>query len=632
MGIGSNLLNSGLDPEDVEPARLDRIRTINVGLLVMAGIAIPFTIQYAMLGLYSMAAAVLSTVAIALLTLWWQRRTQDVDGTAIVAGLTVLALLVVSNVISGGFYDPNFSWLYVVPVMGALLGTHRGVWFFGGLVVIVTLAFWALPQLGVPIENQIPAKSHALQSLFNRLSAVLAISILVAILVIHHRRNERRIERMANFDELTGLPNRRYLERELASYVRSARRQGSQTAILLIDLDRFKTINDTLGHRGGDLLLCEVARRIVDCVPQPLEGGRFVARFGGDEFVVLFECGLDEEWIAKVAAELVERLHAPFEVGDYELFPGGSVGIAIAQEDECWEDLLRRADNALYEAKRRGGGCCVRSTAELIAAEERRLHLESMLGRALEREELWLAFQPLVSTVDERVVACEALLRWESPNGSIPPGEFIPIAEQTGHIVQIGRFVLEAACRQLGEWQRAGLPDLRMSVNVSALQLHAEGFVAMVAEALESSGLTADKLELELTESALVDASEVTQRAIAELAELGVGLALDDFGTGYSSLSYLSRFPFQTLKIDRSFVLASLTRRQDEELVSAIAMLGKRLSLRVVAEGVETADHVELLRRVGCDELQGYYFSRPIAAEPFAALIREGLPQTSAAS
>jgi len=632
MGTWSNLLTSGLDPEDTEPARIDRIRTINVGLLVMAGTPIPFGIQYARLGLPYMTAAVLVTAFVALATLWQLRRTHDVDRAGLVVGLTVLALLVVSNVTSGGFYDPNFSWLYVVPLVGGVVATRRAVALFGGLVVLATIVFWVLPELGVPIVNRIPPESHASQSLLNRVSAVIVIVILVATTVTLHRRNERRIERMASFDELTGLPNRRSLERALAEYVPRARAAGLQTAILLVDLDRFKTINDTLGHRGGDSLLCEVARRIERYASAPPSGRHFVGRFGGDEFVVLFECVPSEDWAAEVAEGLVAELQAPFVVGDYELFPGGSVGIAVALDDENWEDLLRRADNAMYEAKRRGGGCLVCSTAELIAAEERRLRIESMLGRALERKELWLAFQPLVSAADEQVVGCEALLRWNAPAGAISPAEFIPIAEQTGHIVQIGRFVLESACQQLAEWNRAGLPHLRMSVNVSALQLQAEGFVTMVGEALRAAGLQANQLEIELTETALVDASEITQRAIAGVAALGVGLALDDFGTGYSSLSYLSRFPFQTLKIDRSFVLASLTREQDEELVSAIAMLGRRLSLRVVAEGVETDGHVALLRELGCDELQGYHFSRPVAAEAFEQFLRAGPPEASEAS
>ncbi len=621
MGWWSNLINSGLSPEKTEPIELDRIRIANIGLLIMAGIALPFAAQYAMLDLPLMTGAVLLATVVALLSLWRLRTTLDTDRTGLVAGLTLLGLLVLSNVISGGFYDPNFAWLYVVPLVAALVATVRAVWLFGGLVFIATLAFWALPQLGVPIESKIPEASRSLQSLFNRLSAVVAIAALVAAIVSRHRRNQRRIERMANYDRLTGLPNRRLLEDTLARYQQRADRTGSPLAVLLIDLDRFKTINDTLGHHGGDLLLREVAGRIERNTPTAPTGPHLVARFGGDEFVVAFESVPDDTWPCDAAEQLVDKLQSPFLVADYELFPGGSVGVAVSTPNEAWSDVLRRADAALYEAKRRGGGCMARSTTALIAAEERRLHLESMLRRALQRDELSVVFQPLVQADGGAIVACEALLRWTLGGEAVSPAEFIPIAEQTGDILRIGRFVLDRACQQLADWRKAGLPEIRMSVNISARQLQAEGLVTAVIEALDTHSIPAHQLELELTESVLVDASDITQRAIARLAELGVYLALDDFGTGYSALSYLNRFPFHALKIDRSFVIAAPKGGQDAKLVGAIASLGRRLALRVVAEGVETAEHADLLRSLGCDELQGYHFGRPMDAAAFATLL-----------
>lgn len=617
----SNLIDSGLSADEVEPTLLERIRIANIGLVVMVAIALPFSVQYLRLGLPHMVFAVLAAAAVAMVSLWRLRRNHHPGQAGLVAGLTVFALLVTSNVTSGGFYDPNFAWLYVVPLIGALVATRRTIWLFGGLVLAATVVFWALPQMGVPIVSRVPAESRELQSLFNRLSAVATIVLLVVAIVARHRRNEHRIERLASYDVLTGLPNRRLLERRLEHLVARAQAKGEQTAVVLVDLDRFKTINDTLGHRGGDALLCEVARRIGRTAATPPHGEHLVARFGGDEFVVVYECCPPGQWLERAANQLVADLQRPFFVGDYELFPGGSVGLAVARPDEPWEDVMRRADNALYEAKRRGGGCLVRSTAALIEAEERRLHLESMLRRAVERGELSVAYQPLVRTADRSIVACEALVRWTTRDGPVSPVEFIPIAEQTGEIIRVGRFVLERACEQAAAWQREGLPAVRMSVNVSAIQLQSEGFVEMVESALATAGLEPGQIELELTESALIDGNELSQRTIATLAERGVGFALDDFGTGYSSLSYLSRFPFETLKIDSSFVLAAPERRHDADLVGAITMLGQRMSLRVVAEGVETEAHVELLTALGCDELQGYCFSRPIDGEAFGELL-----------
>ncbi len=621
----SNLLDSGLSSDETEPTQLERIRLTNVALLIMIVVALPFAVQYTLLDLPMMTAAVLGTAVVGLVTLWRLRSTHDSDRAGLIVGMTLMALLLLSNVTSGGFYDPNFGWLYIVPLVGALLATPRAVWLFGGLVLLATLVFWALPQLGVPIESRVPADARAVQSLFNRLSAVGAIAVLVAAIVARHHRNRRRMERMAHYDALTGLPNRRLLEYSLGDY--QARMTGAShgVAVLLIDLDRFKTINDTLGHHGGDDLLREVARRIVHSTPDAPQGQHVVARFGGDEFVVAFETVPDDAWACRVAQRLVDGLQAPFLVGEYELFPGASAGVAVGSRGESWPDLLRRADIALHEAKRRGGGCLVQSTATLIAAEERRLHLESRLPRALERDEFSLAFQPLVRADGGEIIACEALLRWQLEGAAVPPCDFIPIAEQTGDILEIGRFVLRRACAQLARWREQGLPDIRMSVNISARQLQTEGMVATVADVLRDNELCASRLELELTESVLMDASEVAQRSITELVQMGVALALDDFGTGYSALSYLSRFPFRTLKIDRSFVVAAAEGGQDAKLVGAIATLGQRLSLRVVAEGVETIEQAHMLRSLGCDELQGYYFGRPMTAEAFSECLAKGL-------
>ncbi len=630
-GVGrlQDLLNAGLDPADADPSHLDKIRTINVGLLVMAAIALPFALQYSRLRLWHMTAAVLVTAAVAIATLISLRRNHNAERAGTVAGFTILTLLLLSNVTSGGFYDPNFGWLYVVPLVGAAVASRRSVWVFTILVVLATIAFWALPELGVEIVSRIPPDEHGLQSLLNRMSAEIAIGVLVIALVARHERNERRIERLASFDPLTDLPNRRYLEHKLDVYESRARR-GDQIAILLIDLDRFKTINDSLGHDGGDELLKEVAGRLQGALEDRSDVRAFVARFGGDEFVVAVERCPSEAWACDLAASLVRRLESPFHVFGYELFPGGSVGIALSAEEETWGDVLRRADNALYDAKRRGGGGYATSTKELIGAEERKMALESKLRRALDRDELHLAYQPLVDAQTSTSVGCEALLRWECGGEAISPAEFIPLAEQIGEIHRIGRWVLQRACEQQVRWRKELGVDVKMAVNVSALQLRGDEFLAVLRQVIEQTAIDPGRLELELTESALIDAGQATLTLLEQIRDLGVELVLDDFGTGYSSLSYLQRYPFSTLKIDRSFVAAAHENDQDARLVGSISALAHSLSLRVVAEGVEEPAQAQRLRTLHCDVLQGYYFGRPVSAERCAGLLTAGpLPSTA---
>jgi diguanylate cyclase (GGDEF)-like protein len=616
-------VNAGLDPAGADPGLLERIRTINVGLIVMAAISLPFAVQYTRLGLSHMTVAVLLTATVAIATLVWLRRSHDTERAGLVAGITTLALLVLSNFTSGGFYDPNFGWLYVVPLIGAAVASRRAVWLLTSLVIAITLVFWVLPQTGVNLVNHVPESARGVQSLFNRVSAEVAITVLVVVIVARHQRHETRIRRLANYDMLTELPNRRYLEAELTRYL-ATDTGDDRLAILLIDLDRFKTINDSLGHRGGDELLREVARRIGAALPAPARGECFVARFGGDEFVVALERCADEAAACELAAALVQCLESPFRVEGYELFPGGSIGIAFAGAGERWEDVLRRADNALHEAKRAGGGCFAKSSAELIAAEERKMALESKLRRALDREEFELAYQPLVDGRSGAIVGCEALLRWNSDAGPVSPAEFIPLAEQTGEIRKIGRWVLEEACRQQVAWTRGGAGDVKISVNVSPLQLRAEDYLAGLGEVIASTGIDPARLELEMTESALIDGDDSTLRVLEAIRALGVELVLDDFGTGYSSLSYLQRYPFATIKVDRSFVARMHEDEHDARIVASITSLARSLKMRVVAEGVEESAQVEQLLWLECDLLQGYYFSRPVPASAFAALLGAG--------
>ena len=481
---------------------------------------------------------------------------------------------------------------------------------------MVTLVFWLLPQFGVEIQSRVPVESQALQSLFNRLSAVLAIGILVVLFIDNHRRSEQRVQQLAYFDVVTELPNRRSFQFRLAKACDNVTNERIDCALLFIDLDRFKTINDSLGHHIGDELLKAVSQRLTNVVGQLKTPGihHHVARFGGDEFTVLLEGHGASAAASEVAENIVHHLCQPLAVTGYELYPGASIGIARAPVDATHADeLMRNADKALYEAKERGGGQYAFCTAAQLDATRRRLNLENRLRRALQREEISVHYQPLIDSKTGDITSVEALMRWSTGSeGSISPGEFIPVAEATGLILPLGEWILQTACMQAQAWRKEGHEHLRLSVNVSPHQLRHASFFPTLKHVLAESGLPPGQLELEITESTVLEADERSRQTIHQINALGVHLALDDFGTGYSSLVYLRSFPFASLKIDRTFISSAPSNPDDAELITAIITMARRLSLRVVAEGVETSDHVRLLQSLGCGELQGFLFSRPV--------------------
>jgi diguanylate cyclase (GGDEF)-like protein len=436
---------------------------------------------------------------------------------------------------------------------------------------------------------------------------------------------------LAYHDGLTGLPNRRlYLDR-LHQAVISAQRRGRSMAVCFLDLDGFKRINDTLGHSCGDRVLQEVARRLLasmrasDSVARlPAERpGAELSRLGGDEFTFLLTEIAEPRNAANVAWRVLEALRKPFELEDHEVFATASIGIAMYPMDGGdAETLVRLADVAMYHAKSCGRNNYQFYDPSINAVSERRLRLEGCLRRALDREEFSLLYQPIRDAATGRICAGEALLRWESAEAqTVSPLEFIPIAEETGLIVELGEWVLRTACAQCEAWRQAGLQPIRMGVNVSGRQLRQPSFVARVARVLNETGLSPGQLELEITESTIMQEDEVTNAAFRALEETGVGIALDDFGTGYSSLSYLRRFPIDRVKVDRSFISGISANADDAALTTAIISMAHSLRRRVVAEGVETLEQADFLRENGCDELQGYLFSKPIRAEEFARLL-----------
>jgi diguanylate cyclase (GGDEF)-like protein len=440
-------------------------------------------------------------------------------------------------------------------------------------------------------------------------------AVILAEDVTEQQNAEARIRHLAHFDSLTDLPNRVMFRNEVSRLLEQARGR-SGCAVLFVDLDQFKQVNDTLGHSFGDELLKLVADRLrmlgIDA--------RLIARLGGDEFVIVLFPIADREQASAVAERIVRRLGQPFNLDDHTVIIGASVGIALSPRDgNDAATLIKSADLALYRAKAEGRGRYCFFEPEMDARMRERRALELDLRQALERQELELEYQPMINLRSGRIASCEALLRWRHPQrGSVPPSQFIPVAEETGLIVEIGRWVLEAACREAAGWTGS----TRVSVNLSPIQFRQAGLVETIEEALRRSGLCPSRLEIEITESTLLRDSEAVLAVLHCVRDMGVSIALDDFGTGYSSLSYLHNFPLQCVKIDRSFLVGIETNAKQKTLLRGIARLCGELGVRVVIEGVETTEHLEIiLNNPEIEEAQGYFFARPSSASHVRGLL-----------
>jgi len=452
-----------------------------------------------------------------------------------------------------------------------------------------------------------------------------------AVMVLHDvsvaRAQSRKMAHQAQHDSLTDLPNRILLSDRLIQAMALAQRYKKQLAVLFLDVDRFKHINDSLGHSIGDRLLQSVAERLLTCV----RASDTVSRQGGDEFVILLSEITRPEDAAISAGRILLALSAPHRIDQHELYLTVSIGIAIYPEDGAEpEALLKNADFAMYDAKESCRNTYKFFKAEMNSRALERQWLENDLRLAMAREEFVLHYQPKLNLATGATIGVEALIRWHHPvRGLVPPIQFIPIAENCGFIVPIGRWVLREACRQARAWQDMGLPPMCIAVNISAVELRARDFVAGVRAILTETGIDPRYLELELTETFLMQDLESTAAVLRSLKDMGVQLALDDFGTGYSSLSYLKRFPIDTLKIDRSFVRDLTTDADDASIVNAVISMGNSLHMQVVAEGVETREQLAFLKQQGCPEAQGYYFSHPLAAGELVQFLERSILETS---
>ena len=448
-------------------------------------------------------------------------------------------------------------------------------------------------------------------------------SVLLSLMDISERKkSDAIIQHLAHHDSLTGLPNRSLFQDRLDQASAMTLRTKKQTALLFLDLDNFKDVNDTLGHPIGDQLLRQVAARLQTCVRQ----SDTVARLGGDEFAIVYSNLEDSGLVQPMAQRIINLISEPFLIDGERIRTSASIGVALVPDDTDRTDrLIKFADMALYHAKSMGRNCFQYFNAGMDEEMRRRKAMEEDLRQAIDQNAFSLAYQPQLHLEDGAVFGAEALLRWQHPTrGNIPPFEFIPLAESNGMIREIGHWVLRTACAQARSWMDAGHPAIQVSVNLSAVEFMSDDLLEKVKAVLLETRLPPQHLELEITESAVMTDMDKAIKTMAAIRQIGVSLAIDDFGTGFSSLSYLKKFPVQVLKIDRSFVQDILTNPEDAAIASAIVNLGQSLGLNVVAEGVEEAEQADCLRNMGCRSAQGYYFGRPVPAVEFYAMNAAG--------
>ena len=569
-------------------------------------------------------------LSLALAMHWNQRaRTMHAVGLTVATLLLGLCVLMVNN---QGLYDEAPMAFPALLLFAGLFGFRRMFWgLVCGMLAVVALLFF-LHQAGVfhsapvmPLDWRRPFVIGLIVLVTGLFAWLLTSDLMLAMRQLEAEKraleaSHARIEVLAQRDSLTGLPNRSLASERLGFLLQQARRSGGMVAVMFLDLDNFKTINDSLGHPIGDRLLATVARRLAACMRREDR----LARLGGDEFVALLSRLDHAEDAANVARKMLAVLGEPMRIDEHELRPTVSIGIAAYPEDgKSIDVLLKHADTAMYGAKAAGRNNYQFFVPEMNLRATERLQLESALRRAVGNQELSLHYQPQIDTFSGRAVGCEALLRWHHPErGMIPPARFIPIAEDSGLIVTIGQWVLREACRQQVVWAGQGLGKLMVAVNVSALQFQRDDFASTVEAIFAETGADPNYIELEITESALMNPGSALTERLDKLVALGVTLALDDFGTGYSCLAYLKRLPLERIKIDQSFVADLPGDPEDAAVVSAALSLARDLGMEVVAEGVETEMQRAFLAERNCRVMQGYLFSKALDAASFAQWVR----------
>ena len=565
----------------------------------------------------------LVVLAITLALLWVSRRQPAIarhrGWTMIIVGLMIVGLGDALNI-----YTSSHAAQTILASTYALELIRYSTWTLGN--VLMALGFWHwlplvcaikqaeedLKQANEFLEVQVAQRTSELKSANDKLRLDLE----------ERKRVEQSIRHMAHHDALTGLPNRALFRDRLSHAMAQADRYHQILAVLFLDLDRFKAINDTLGHNVGDQLLKIAAERLRSCV----RDCDTVARLGGDEFTIIVEDIIEVQDAAVVAQKILDTLSQPFNLYGHEVFISVSIGLTLyPNDDENADNLLRNADSAMYRAKEYGRNNYQFYVADMNVKARERLMLESQLRRALDRNEFTLYYQPRVDLFSGQVIGAEALLRWRHQDmGLVPPVQFIPILEETGMIIPVGEWVLQQASRQNRAWQDLGLKPIRMAVNLSVRQFIQKELADSILSIIERAGLAPEFLELEITEDLLLEHNQTNIITLTKLRNRGVHISIDDFGTGYSSLSYLKRLPIDTLKIDQSFLRDIDNDPDNKAITSAIIAMAASLHLNVLAEGVETEEQLSFLRAQGCNEIQGFSFSKPLTAAEFEKLLVDG--------
>lgn len=555
------------------------------------------------------------------------------------AMFTVITLTIVMGLMSfafDGIYDATISAFPAILVFAAMFATLR---LFVGLLTFIILILSTVVWVNITGVHVNVVAPVSIMSLVNVVAILMATAFFVWKLASDLRiavarletENERirdaltHIDTLAHNDALTGLPNRLLARARFEQAVELAKRGNDKIALLYLDLDNFKTINDSLGHIAGDQLLCEVATRL----KQTIRASDTASRQGGDEFLVIVAGQAEQESVATVAVKIIDLLSEYFSVNGMEISVTCSLGISMYPDDgQDFDALLKHADIAMYQAKERGRNGFQFYDPQMNTNVVEHLHLISGIRTALQKDEFKLYYQPQFDLKSERIIGAEALIRWKNPElGMIPPNKFIPVAERSGQIHEIGAWVIDEACRQAREWMDAGLPPIVVGVNLSPIQFRRDNVERDVMNALEHYNLPPSAIELELTESLLIVESDQISPLLKRLRNLGVHLSIDDFGTGYSNLGYLSRFEVERLKIDQSFIRRMLENKNDEGIVRAIIEMAHSLGLEVVAEGVETAEMLLHLKGLGCEFGQGYLWSPALPAAEFVEFIRTYQPK-----
>jgi predicted signal transduction protein with EAL and GGDEF domain len=637
----SRFLDAGLDAAHTDPDVVRQVRTLQLAWFVL----LTLTPTYAVVNwlYWSRAYGVLLGLqsVVSLVTLLALRRFHCVRTAAQIGTAMFFSAIAFCAAVGQGFRDPSITWLPLIPLANAFWVGHASALVWAGICAAMLTGLWTAEQLGVQLTSELAPSIEGPYLLLGQLLALPTVWGLVGIYAREQRRLEARLRRsheqvreLALYDPLTRLPNRRCFAERLLHTLELARRNERLVGLLFVDLDGFKSINDTLGHGAGDRLLCAVSERLRSVVrssdtvaraepTRPDADPTAVSRIGGDEFTVLLSELSQPEGAAVVAERILVALREPFTFDGHELYARASIGISIYPADAGdAESLLRHADRAMYEAKQRGRNDYQFYSDELDRAAQSRVRLEARLRRAVDEGAFELHYQPVRDQRTGRTIAGEALLRWRDAElGDVPPLDFIPVAEQCGLSGRIGRWVFERACLQIVAWRERGYRPLRIAVNLSGQQLRSRGLAAELIAILDRLAVPASLLEVEITESTVMSDDPITRQTLSALNAAGVGIALDDFGTGFSSLSNLRTCPVDRLKIDRSFVTGLPGSASDLAIVKVILSLGQHLGISVVAEGVETEAQLAVLRELGCHEIQGWLVSRAVPADAFVRFL-----------